>query len=63
MEDKKIEFNCPCMTRKEIYNSAEIRLSNIIAGDGLFAKQGNLWFERRIGAYKALLTHPYTHLE
>lgn len=63
MEYKKIEFNCPCMTGKEIYYSAEIRFGNIITGDGLFSKPCNLWFERRSGAYKAMLTLPYTHLE
>lgn len=60
MEDKKIQFNRPYMTGKELYYIAEAKFGNILAGDGPFTKRCHEWLERKSGCDKALLTHSCT---
>ncbi|CAN1568824.1 WecE Predicted pyridoxal phosphate-dependent enzyme apparently involved in regulation of cell wall biogenesis [Burkholderiaceae bacterium] len=60
MDYKKIGFNRPYMTGKELYYIAEANFGNILAGDGPFTKRCHLWLEQRTGCHKALLTHSCT---
>lgn len=60
MEDKKIQFNRPYMTGKELYYIAEAKFGNILAGDGPFTKRCHEWLKRKSGCDKALLTHSCT---
>jgi dTDP-4-amino-4,6-dideoxygalactose transaminase len=60
VEDKKIQFNRPYMTGKELYYIAEAKFGNILAGDGPFTKRCHEWLERKSGCDKALLTHSCT---
>ena len=60
VEDKKIQFNRPYMTGKELYYIAEAKFGNILAGDGPFTKRCHEWLTERTGSSKALLTHSCT---
>lgn len=60
MEDKKIQFNRPYMTGKELYYIAEAKFGNILSGDGPFTKRCHEWLENKIGCKRALLTHSCT---
>ncbi len=56
---KRIPFNWPHMTGKELYYIAESHLMGA-AGDGPFTKRCHEWLEERAGCSKALLTHSCT---
>lgn len=58
--DKKIQFNRPHMTGKELYYIAEAKFGNMLAGDGPFTKRCHNWLEQNSGCSKALLTHSCT---
>lgn len=58
--DKKIQFNRPYMTGKELYYIAEAKFGNMLAGDGPFTKRCHNWLEQNSGCNKALLTHSCT---
>lgn len=58
--DKKIPFNWPYMTGKELYYIAEAHFNGRLAGDGPFTKRCHSWLEGRAGCRKALLTHSCT---
>ncbi len=60
MSDKKIPFNRPYMTGKELYYIAEAKFANMLAGDGIFTKRCHHWIEEHSGCNKALLTHSCT---
>jgi dTDP-4-amino-4,6-dideoxygalactose transaminase len=57
---KRIPFNWPYMTGKELYYIAEAHFNGKLAGDGPFTKRCNAWIEERTGCLKALLTHSCT---
>lgn len=59
-ETKKIPFNWPYMTGKELYYIAEAHFNGKLAGDGPFTKKCHAWLEAGTGAHKALLTHSCT---
>jgi dTDP-4-amino-4,6-dideoxygalactose transaminase len=60
MQDKRIPFNWPHMTGKELYYIAEAHFNGSLAGDGPFTKRCHEWIEARTGCSKALLTHSCT---
>src|SRR5450830_197434 len=60
MTEKKIPFNKPHMTGKELYYIAEAKFGNMLAGDGIFTKRCHKWLEQETGCNKALLTHSCT---
>lgn len=60
MDTKKIDFNRPYMTGKELYYIAEAKFGNMLAGDGPFTKRCHQWLEQQTGCAKALLTHSCT---
>ncbi|MGE7989998.1 dTDP-4-amino-4,6-dideoxygalactose transaminase [Pseudomonas sp. NPDC089554] len=60
MTDKRIQFNRPHMTGKELYYIAEANFGSMLAGDGSFTKRCHRWLEENTGAAKALLTHSCT---
>jgi dTDP-4-amino-4,6-dideoxygalactose transaminase len=60
MEHKRIPFNFPHMTGKELYYIAESHFNGRLAGDGPFTKLCHGWIESRTGTKKALLTHSCT---
>lgn len=60
MNSKKIGFNRPYMTGKELFYIAETHFNNMLAGDGPFTKKCHAWLETKTGARKALLTHSCT---
>lgn len=57
---KKIPFNRPFMTGKEIEYIAQAKLGNMLAGDGPFTKRCHQWLEVKSGCTKAFLTHSCT---
>ncbi len=57
---RKIEFNRPYMTGKELNYIAQAKFGNMLAGDGPFTKKCHHWLEARTQARKALLTHSCT---
>lgn len=57
---KRIPFNWPYMTGKELYYIAEAHFDGRLAGDGPFTKRCHEWLERKSGCDKALLTHSCT---
>lgn len=59
-EMKRIPFNWPHMTGKELYYVAEAHFNGSLAGDGPFTKRCHGWLEERSGCDKALLTHSCT---
>jgi dTDP-4-amino-4,6-dideoxygalactose transaminase len=60
MKEKRIPFNWPHMTGKELYYIAEAHFNGCLAGDGSFTKRCHGWLEERTGCSKALLTHSCT---
>ncbi|MCI8210404.1 TDP-4-oxo-6-deoxy-D-glucose aminotransferase [Pseudomonas sp. S25] len=60
MTDKKIEFNRPYMTGKELHYIAEAKFGNMLAGDGPFTKRCHRWLEEVGDVPTALLTHSCT---
>jgi len=57
---KRVPFNRPFMTGKELYYIEEAKFGNMLAGDGPFTKKCHEWLERTSGCEKALLTHSCT---
>lgn len=57
---RKIPFNKPYMTGKELFYIAEAKFGNMLAGDGPFTKRCHGWIEEKTGSHKALLTHSCT---
>jgi dTDP-4-amino-4,6-dideoxygalactose transaminase len=57
---KKIQFNRPFMTGKELHYIKKAKAGNMLAGDGPFTKQCHEWLEATVGCDKALLTHSCT---
>lgn len=60
MTTKRIPFNWPHMTGKELYYIAESHFNGRLAGDGPFTERCHAWLEQRSGSVKALLTHSCT---
>jgi dTDP-4-amino-4,6-dideoxygalactose transaminase len=60
MSSKRIPFNQPYMTGKELYYIAEAKFGNMLAGDGSFTNRCHQWIEDKTGCNKALLTHSCT---
>jgi len=58
--NKRIPFNWPHMTGKELYYIAEAHFNGCLAGDGPFTKRCHGWLEEHAGCCKALLTHSCT---
>jgi dTDP-4-amino-4,6-dideoxygalactose transaminase len=58
--NKRIPFNWPHMTGKELYYIAEAHFNGSLAGDGPFTKRCHRWLEERTKCSKALLTHSCT---
>ncbi len=58
--NRRIPFNWPHMTGKELYYIAESHFNGRLAGDGPFTKHCHNWLEERTGCSKALLTHSCT---
>jgi len=58
--EKRIPFNWPYMTGKELQYISQAHENGILAGDGPFTKRCQKWLEERTGAKKALLTHSCT---
>ncbi|MEZ5739281.1 MAG: dTDP-4-amino-4,6-dideoxygalactose transaminase [Burkholderiaceae bacterium] len=58
--NKRIPFNWPYMTGKELYYIAESHFNGRLAGDGPFTKRCHAWLEASTGCDKALLTHSCT---
>lgn len=57
---KRIPFNWPHMTGKELFYIAESHFNGRLAGDGPFTKRCQTWLEARAPGSKALLTHSCT---
>lgn len=57
---KRIPFNFPYMTGKELYYIAEAHFNGALAGDGPFTARCHKWLEACTGCNKALLTHSCT---
>lgn len=57
---KRIPFNWPHMTGKELYHIAEAHFNGSLAGDGPYTKRCHQWLEERSGCSSALLTHSCT---
>ncbi|MDI9408331.1 MAG: dTDP-4-amino-4,6-dideoxygalactose transaminase [Candidatus Pacebacteria bacterium] len=57
---KKIPFNRPYMTGKELFYIAEAKFGGALAGDGPFTKKCHQWLESQFNIPKALLTHSCT---
>jgi dTDP-4-amino-4,6-dideoxygalactose transaminase len=60
MKEKRIPFNWPYMTGKELHYIAEAHFNGCLAGDGPFTKRCHGWIEKRSCCNKALLTHSCT---
>jgi len=60
MPTKKIPFNWPYMTGKELGYITESQANGCLAGDGAFTGKCHQWLERRTNCSKALLTHSCT---
>jgi dTDP-4-amino-4,6-dideoxygalactose transaminase len=57
---RRIPFNRPYMTGKELYYIAEAKFGSMLAGDGPFTKRCHRWIEQNTGCATALLTHSCT---
>ncbi len=55
-----IPFNKPYMTGRELEYITSAHEKGHLAGDGAFTKKCHSWFEEKLGAKKALLTHSCT---
>ena len=60
MTQKKIPFNWPHMTGKELSYIAEAHSNGSLAGDGPFTRRCHSWLEGLTSCNKALLTHSCT---
>ncbi|MCL2589431.1 MAG: dTDP-4-amino-4,6-dideoxygalactose transaminase [Betaproteobacteria bacterium] len=58
--NKRIPFNWPYMTGRELYYIAEAHFNGSLAGDGPFTKRCHAWLEGHTGCGKTLLTHSCT---
>lgn len=59
-ELKKIPFNKPYMTGKELWYISQAHANGHLAGDGEFTRKCSEWLEETIGCSRALLTHSCT---
>lgn len=57
---KKLPFNRPYISGRELYNIANAHLSGHLSGDGQYTKLCHAWLERYTRSAKALLTHSCT---
>lgn len=57
---KKIPFNLPYMTGKELEYIAEAHLNGHLAGDGPFTMRCHRWLANRANSHQVLLTHSCT---
>lgn len=57
---KKIPFNWPYMTGRELEYISEAHVNGHLAGDGPFTKRCHDWLKARTGCHQALLTHSCT---
>ncbi|MGY0218118.1 dTDP-4-amino-4,6-dideoxygalactose transaminase [Endozoicomonadaceae bacterium StTr2] len=60
MNNKKIKFNQPYLTGKELLNLQQAIAEQRLSGDGGFTKKCHQWLEKETGSYRALLTHSCT---
>lgn len=60
MQSRKIPFNRPYMTGKELWYIAQAHHNSMLSGDGPFTKHCERWLEKTIGCKRALLTHSCT---
>lgn len=60
MNERKIPFNRPYMTGKELYYIAEAKFGGMLAGDGPYTARCHRWLEAQTACHKALLTHSCT---
>ncbi|NLI82620.1 MAG: dTDP-4-amino-4,6-dideoxygalactose transaminase [Deltaproteobacteria bacterium] len=60
IDNRRIPFNWPYMTGKELYYIAEAHFHGSLAGDGPFTRKCHDWLENRTGSARALLTHSCT---
>jgi dTDP-4-amino-4,6-dideoxygalactose transaminase len=60
MTERKIPFNAPYMTGREIEYMTEAHALGHLSGDGPFTKRCHAWLEQAFGSPKALLTHSCT---
>ncbi len=60
MTEKRIPFNQPYMTGRELEYIAQAHANGHLSGDGQFTKKCQAWLEEKTGAKKALLTHSCT---
>lgn len=60
MKEKRIPFNWPYMTGKELDYITESHSAGRLAGDGPFTMRCHKWLEDSTGCHKALLTHSCT---
>lgn len=58
--NKRIPFNWPHMTGKELYYIAEAHFNGTLAGDGPFTRLCHGWLQQRADCGKVLLTHSCT---
>jgi dTDP-4-amino-4,6-dideoxygalactose transaminase len=56
MADRKIPFNQPYMTGREMTYIAEAHSGAQLAGDGPFTRRSHAWLEQQTGCRKALIT-------
>jgi dTDP-4-amino-4,6-dideoxygalactose transaminase len=57
---RKVPFNWPHMTGRELHYIAEAHFNGRLAGDGPFTKRCHDWLEKRTQSHKVLLTHSCT---
>ncbi len=60
MTDKRIPFNWPYMTGKELHYIADCHHHGQLAGDGPYTQRCHGWLEQHTGCAKGLLTHSGT---
>lgn len=60
MKENSIPFNKPYMTGKELWYISQAHHNMHLSGGGPFSNRCHEWFERRLGSYKAFLTHSCT---
>lgn len=58
--NRRIPFNLPYMTGKELQFITEAHVNGSLAGDGPFTTRCHGWLEERTGCNKGLLTHSCT---
>lgn len=57
---KRIPFNRPHMTGRELHFITEAESAGMLSGDGPFTKRCHQWIEMQTGSNKVLLTHSCT---